>query len=290
MADLTREPAGRQRRIAVSLPASYFGFYAHVGFVKALDEMGVVPSAVAGASAGGLVAAMWAGGLDGAAMEQILCRLRREDFWEPWRWISLARGLVTGFRGWTGFLTGKRFEAMLERTLPVRRFEECRFPLFLVSTDLTRGRRHVFRDGEIIPAVASSCAYPLLFESVRIGDNHYVDGGLVDKVPLDELVADHPDLILVHYLRPDPDGEPADPHRRSLTPLHLFRRGIDIIRERELEFKLRWVENQGVRLALLESRVPALGPRRLAAGPRALAAAHEQAMAALPGILGSLSR
>lgn len=278
------------RRIAVSLPASFFGFYAHAGFVKALDELGVAPDAIAGSSAGALVGAMWAAGLNGTAIEEILLRVKREDFWESWRGFATARAALVGFRGWTGFLEGKRFREILERILPVRSFEECRVPLYLIAADLTDGRRHVFHEGELVPAVAASCAYPLLLAAVRFGDRHFVDGGLVDKVPLDELVADRPDLVLVHYLKSEPDEKEDDPVARRLAPLHLFKRGIDVVRERELEFKLRWVESTGVPIAMIEPAVPAVGPRRLEEGARALSHAYDHAMAVLPGILASLSR
>jgi NTE family protein len=273
-------------RVAVSLPGSFFGFFAHTGLVKALDRLGVQPCAVAGSSAGALVGALWAGGLAGEEIERLLLSLRRADFWEPRRGLSLGRAALAGFRGWTGLLTGSRFRDLLERTLPVRRFDECRFPLTVVSTDVTRRRRHVFRDGELAPAVAASCAYPLLFEPVEIGGSHHLDGGLVDKAPLDELAEERPEVILVHYLRTE-DGEADGLFERPLTALHLLRRGFDIVREREFDLKRRWIESLGVRVALLEPSVPRVGPRRLAAGPAALAAAEAYAAAALPGILAA---
>jgi hypothetical protein len=87
-----------------------------------------------------------------------------------------------------------------------------------------------------------------------------------------------PDLVLIHYLRVEGREGSVDLDQRAFTPVHLFKRGIDIVRERELEFKLRWVDSVGVPVAMLEPRVPAVGPRRLDAGPGALAAAYEQAM------------
>jgi len=273
-------------RVAVCLPGAYFGFYAHAGFVKALERQGVTPAAVAGSSAGALVAALWAGGCSGAEIERLLTGLRREDFWEPRRGLALARAVLTGFRGWTGLLEGDRLRVLLDRALPVRTFEECRFPLHIVTTDLTTGRRAVFQSGLLAPVVHASLAHPLLFSSVRVGESDHVDGAFVDKVPLAELLGVRADVILVHFLRSRTAGRWPGLARRFFAPLHLLGRGIDILRAQELETKLELARVRGERVVLIEPEVPPVGVRRIAAGPAALAAAEAHAMATLPAILG----
>ena len=273
-------------RVAVCLPGAYFGFYAHAGFVKALERQGVTPAAVAGSSAGALVAALWAGGCSGAEIERLLTGLRREDFWEPRRGLALARAVLTGFRGWTGLLEGDRLRVLLDRALPVRTFEECRFPLHIVTTDLTTGRRAVFQSGLLAPVVHASLAHPLLFSSVRVGESDHVDGAFVDKVPLAELLGVRADVILVHFLRSRTAGRWPGLARRFFAPLHLLGRGIDILRAQELETKLELARVRGERVVLVEPEVPPVGVRRIAAGPAALAAAEAHAMATLPAILG----
>lgn len=277
-------------RVAVCLPGAYFGFYAHAGFVKALDRLGIAPVAVSGASAGALVAALWAAGCSGAEIERLLAGLRRADFWEPRCRLALARAVLTGFRGWTGLLAGKRLRALIERALPVRTFEECRFPLHIVTTDLTTGRRAVFRSGLLAPAVHASLAHPFLFASVRIGESEHVDGAFVDKVPLAELLGARADLVLVHFLRSRTAGRWPGLARRFFAPAHLLRRGIDILRAQELAVKLELAAARGERVVLVTPAVPPVGVRQLSAGPAALAAAEAYAMAVVPAILAGADR
>ena len=67
------------RRVGVVLSAGYFGFYGHAGFVDGLLEHGIVPSAWAGTSAGGMIAAFAAAGIAPARMAELLLQQRREQ-------------------------------------------------------------------------------------------------------------------------------------------------------------------------------------------------------------------
>jgi NTE family protein len=97
------------------MSSGFFGFYAHGGVLAALESQGLVPAAVAGSSAGGLVAGAWAAGLDAETINEALLGLRRTDFWDPGPGLGLLRGAL--------------FRRRLERLLPVSTFEACRVPL-----------------------------------------------------------------------------------------------------------------------------------------------------------------
>src|SRR5690606_24931118 len=103
----TNEPARelRGRRVGAVLSAGYFGFFGHAGFVAALWSAGVERVAWAGTSAGALVAALAASGLEPPEIAERLLRLRRNDFWDPTpiRWLGEAvRGRIP-----TGILAGR---------------------------------------------------------------------------------------------------------------------------------------------------------------------------------------
>ncbi|MFP2904534.1 patatin-like phospholipase family protein [Pyxidicoccus sp. 3LFB2] len=191
------------KRFGLVLSAGYFGFYGHAGFLKGLAATGLKPHAYAGTSAGGMVAAYAAAGIPVHAIEELVLRQTRANFWDPDPIGAVLNADATG-HGLTGLLKGERFRRLLEDTLPVRTFEELPHPLLLVGSNLTLGRHEVFTSGELAPRVHATCAYPGLFRAVPLEGSLYWDGGLVDKAPAlslnESAVGKDLDAILVHFL------------------------------------------------------------------------------------------
>lgn len=156
-----------EERFALAMSSGFFGFFAHAGLLTALEERGLRPSHVCGSSAGALVAGLWAAGLPTEAIADELHRLERAHFWDP------GVGL--------GVLRGERFQAILERLLPVRTFDETRVPLAVSVYDVRARKVRVLRSGPLARAIRASCAVPLLFHPVWIDGRPYVDGGVADR-------------------------------------------------------------------------------------------------------------
>ena len=101
---VSRRQSLSDRPFTLQLSAGFFGFFAHVGFLKALEEAELSPTRIVGVSAGALAGGLWAAGLSAERLGQRLRDLRREQFWDP--------GLPLG-----GMLKGRRFEALLRELL-----------------------------------------------------------------------------------------------------------------------------------------------------------------------------
>ena len=99
-----------RRALRATLSAGFFGFFAHCGVLSALEEAGLVPARLSGASAGALVAGAWAAGLETGRL--------------PRSCGPAARGLL-GSRSRRGLLRGRLFRQRLEELLPVRRLERA---------------------------------------------------------------------------------------------------------------------------------------------------------------------
>jgi len=175
---LAREPY----RLVMS--SGFFGFFAHSGMLTALESEGLAPAAVAGSSAGGLVGACYAAGLDAKQRNEVLRSLTRDQFWDP------APG--------PGLLRGERFRRKLEDVFPVHTFEACRIPLSLSAVDVLRRRVRVFSSGELVPAVYATCAVPLLFHPIRHGSAWLTDGGVLDRPGLHGVPEG--ERVLYHHL------------------------------------------------------------------------------------------
>ncbi|MBF5042828.1 patatin [Aggregicoccus sp. 17bor-14] len=268
------------KRFGLVLSAGYFGFYGHAGFLQGLQDAGLSPSAYAGTSAGGMVAAYAAGGMEVQRLQGLLLEQTRAHFWDPDP-VGVLRAALPGGAGATGLLKGQRFRRLLEQTLPVDRFERLPHPLVLVGANLTRGRPEVFTQGELAPRVHATCAYPGLFRAVRLGEDLYWDGGLVDKAPalaLQESAAGAGlEALLVHYL-------PSRQGARLGGPF-AYAQGIAAgnlaLRHDHFRLQLALLAARGVAVHVVVSHLPAVSPKRLEQGRLAMQQAREALRRAL---------
>lgn len=202
--------AGSPRGFALALGSGSTHGLAHIGVLRACEKLGLVPSLVVGSSIGAAVGALWAAGLDAAAIERIS---RSLDWTSVGSWTLSRRGLkrLDGLRRVVSRAAGGQpIEA-----LP-RRFAA-------VATALADGSRVVIDRGPVDSAVAASSAMPLLFVPVRLGGRDLVDGALSAPVPVDvarELGVDLVVAVDVAY-RPS-DAPPMQLGDIAFQTLHIL--------------------------------------------------------------------
>jgi NTE family protein len=183
------------------MSSGFFSFFAHTGFLTVLEDEGLLPSRVSGSSAGALVGAAWASGLDAPVLADELERLQRRDFWDP------------GFG--VGLLRGRLFRERLERLLPTPSFDRCRIPAAVSVFEVRSRSTHVVRDGDIARAIHASCAVPFLFHPVMIDGRAYLDGGIRDRPGLEGMPRTEK-RVLFHHI----EGSPR-PKRAGMVTLVL---------------------------------------------------------------------
>ena len=163
-------PPSAAPRIGIALSGGGARGIAHIGVLKALLEVGIVPEVVAGTSSGAIIGALYAYGLDAAQLQQFA---RGGVGIRLLRIVNPLRGLIK--------LTLLREK--LAAVLPDDDFSCLRRPLSVTATNLQTGDLHVFEQGPLIAAVQASCAVPLLFHPVVIDGQQYIDGGLYMNLP-----------------------------------------------------------------------------------------------------------
>jgi NTE family protein len=151
----------------LAMSSGFFGFYAHAGVLRALEDAGLSPARAAGSSAGALAAGAFCAGVSAARLCERLTQLERSDFWDP----ALGPGL----------LRGRRMNAFLDALLPVRTFAECRIPLAVSVFDVIARKTLVLEEGLLAPALRASCAVPVMFHPVRHQGRSLFDGGSRDR-------------------------------------------------------------------------------------------------------------
>jgi len=184
-------------RIGLALGGGGVWGVAHALVLELFDELGVRPRTIAGTSIGALVGALYASGLSGRGIRELIERRTiAED--DTWRDILAKReGLLDWLRGLApegdrgGVISAEGFIGRLFERLELTTFEQLQLPLKVVATDYSAGTEVVFTSGELQPAVQASMAVPGLFKPVRVGERLLIDGGVVSQLPYDTLGKDH---------------------------------------------------------------------------------------------------
>ena len=270
----------KNKRIGVVFSSGFFGFFAHAGCLKALEELGIKPVGYAGTSSGAIAAAFAAAGLSAERISAILFNLRKQDFWDPEPWYKTAVSALKLFRGSLGYLEGERFRNLLERNLPVKQFHELKTPCVIVGANITKKRREVFTAGSISDAVQASGTIPWTFKMKKIGEDYFLDGGLIDKAPLDALRAHVPvDVIMVHYIFSQELNENSNSFLlKKFSPQRAYGLSISIARHEHYQAQKKLAEQQGVMVIELKPDLPAVTPDALYRGEEAFNRAYEQAI------------
>ncbi|OWY26561.1 patatin-like phospholipase family protein [Herbaspirillum robiniae] len=167
--------APKKVRIGLALGGGAARGFAHIGVIKALESQGIDADIVAGTSAGSLVGAMYAAGNDGFALQKLALAMDE---------AAISDWSVPFFAKVSGVLKGEGVQNYVNKALGNLPIEKFKIPFGAVATDLKTGQPILFQRGNAGVAVRASSAVPGVFQSVKIGDHYYVDGGLVAPVPV----------------------------------------------------------------------------------------------------------
>jgi NTE family protein len=172
---------------------------AEVGMARALLETGIRPDLVCGTSIGAINGAAIAADPtpDGAkGLLAIWDALADDGALDG----SLIRRVADVMRRPTSLHGSDALRRMLRDRLPVQTFEDLAVPFECVAASIERAREHWFSSGDLIEPILASCALPGVFPPVRIGDEHFFDGGLVNSIPLERAVARGADTVWVLHV------------------------------------------------------------------------------------------
>ncbi|MFT4257111.1 MAG: patatin-like phospholipase family protein [Pseudoxanthomonas sp.] len=159
-------------KIGLALGGGAAKGFAHIGVIKMLEANGIKADVVAGTSAGSVVGALYASGMDPFLMQQKAMAMDETSI----RDIKLFGG---------GLIEGKALQDYVNIQVGRKPIEGLKLPFAAVATRLETGDRTVFVRGNTGQAVRASSSVPGVFEPVKIGEREYVDGGVVSPVPVD---------------------------------------------------------------------------------------------------------
>ncbi len=171
-------------RFGVALGGGAARGWAHIGVLRALDELGLKPDVVAGTSIGALVGGAYVTGY----LDELEAWVRGLSWQEVLRMLDLrlSGGLIGGMK-----VIGRLAEGMEGAEIA-----SLDIPFGAVATDMETGREVWLREGPVLDAIRASIALPGLFSPVMRENRWLVDGGLVNPIPVSLCRALGADLVV----------------------------------------------------------------------------------------------
>lgn len=229
--------------IAVALGGGGVRGNAHIGVLRVLEREGFRIRAIAGTSAGGMVAAAYAAGI---SPDELETRMRNVD-----------QSRLYGFHLGSGpcLLGVGGIEKVLNEILGDLAFEDLETPCGVTAVNLATGREKHLREGRLVDALMATIAIPGIFPPKRWGHYNLADGGVLNPVPVNlaRLLAPSrmPVVAVVLTPKPRPQEEFPSPILSSAPPIlkpisrlrvaqafEIFLRSVDIGMSAITEFRL----------------------------------------------------
>jgi len=171
------------------------------GVRRAFEEVGLEPVVLSTCSGATLFGALWACGLSAEDMASFWLGLETRDYVDP-DYRALARGALTGFRGYCGLLRGDAIEHTYRRKVGGRTLGQTVIPFSAVVWNIDHNAveylgTRTSPDLEVALTARVAISIPIMVEPVKIGSSWYGDGGIVDIFPTPPLRTEGPlDFVL----------------------------------------------------------------------------------------------
>lgn len=239
-------PPVRSTRLKIGLVLEGGGALglAHVGVIQVLEELHIPVDFIAGTSMGGLVGGIYAAGNTPQEMKALVRQIHWNDVLRgrtPYRQLLFRRkedrrdypnrfefGLKKGVQFPSGFNSGQDVGLILDQlALPyteIGSFDQLPIPFRCVATDLETGEGHIFDRGSLGQALRATISLPAVFPPVERNGKVYVDGGLVNNLPVDVVRQMGADVVIAVHLA----TAPFQPHE-PLSSLGVLGRSLAVV-------------------------------------------------------------
>jgi NTE family protein len=191
--ETVKDPSSRPK-VGLALGGGGVRAAAHVGVLKVLEEEGIPIDYIVGTSTGAVVGGLYSAGMTPMHIEE---QFTKKKFMHAFLTVPLTlRVLViplfyvpklVGVESYDGMYRGKKFAHYLNKQLPEteRNIEDMRIPFGAVAVNLLDGKAQTITRGNLGRALQASCAIPALRKPVKMDNGLYVDGGVLDNLPVD---------------------------------------------------------------------------------------------------------
>jgi NTE family protein len=181
---------------------------AHLGVLKAFEEIGIKPDVISGVSAGAMVGSFYSYGYK---PEEILKIIIDTNL------FSIVRPAFS-----VGLLSMSKAEAIYRQYLKDADFKDLKIPLYISACAIATGENIFFSKGDVIKPLIASSSIPILFRPVVYEGKQLVDGGIIDNLPVEPLLDKVENIIGINVNILNPDTKIS-------SFLKILERNVDLI-------------------------------------------------------------
>lgn len=230
MAPLDKLFGTRKYRTGLVLSGGGTRGFAHLGVIAALFEKGFRPDVISGTSVGAIVGAFIASGRTPAEIMKI--------FSKGWFFKYTTLHLPID-----GLLRLNGLKGVLKREIQCNNIEDLELPFFITVANLNKGRAEYLSSGPLGPALLASSSIPVLFSPVEIDGQLYVDGGLMDNIPVEPIKNDCKYIVSINI-------NPLNPrvHFKNLIQIaaRTFYMGVNANMTEVHKYSSLYIEPEGI--------------------------------------------
>ncbi len=201
------------KNVALVLSSGGARGFAHIGAINVLEREGYKITSVAGTSMGALVGGIYASG-----------HLKEFEKWVTTLDVMEVLKLTDISISGKGFVKGNKIIDRIKEIVPDRNIEDLMIPYCAVATDFIRGKEKVFTSGNLFDAIRASISIPTVFQPFLIGRDYYVDGGLVNPIPINRVKRNEGDLLAVVDVNADMPHDMPEKTEESLSDNRYLKR------------------------------------------------------------------
>lgn len=170
------------KNIGISLSGGGSRGIVHIGILKAIEEAGIEISMVTGTSAGAIVGLFYCSGYSPDSIMGIIHETKL---------IKYVRPAIS----FSGLLKLESIISVFKKYIKHDSFDALKIPLVVAATNVKKGSNTFLHDGSLIQSVLASCAVPVIFEPIQLDGELYIDGGILNNLPVEPLIG-HCDVII----------------------------------------------------------------------------------------------
>ncbi|WP_280769099.1 patatin-like phospholipase family protein [Salipaludibacillus daqingensis] len=219
-------------KIGLALGSGGSRGYAHIGILRVLADAKIPIDYISGSSMGALIGVLYGSGYSPELLEKLAIHFRRKyifDFTVPKM----------------GFIKGEKAKQFVKILVNDKLLEDLSPPVHVIATDLLKGERFVFTKGDIAQAVRASIAIPGIFMPEKIDGKLFVDGGVIDRVPVSVVKQMGADIVIaadVSYFNSTP--EITSIYDVIMQSMDIMEKEMMTHRQKHLDYMIRPMLNQ----------------------------------------------
>jgi len=229
------------RKIGLALGGGGAKGYAHIGVLRALEQLGIYADIITGTSMGGLIGGLYAAGLSVDRIERVV------------RQTGLTV-LAAREPNHLGMFGKTKLIQVLRNVLGDVTFEQLSRKFAVVAVDLEAETEVILETGDVVEALLATSAFPGLFAPERRDGRYLIDGGALNNIPFDVARRLGADCVIASNVSshrgplfhdPPPTGGPAQSLVRQLllrsgttTLWEVVERTVSVMQDQSLKEKL----------------------------------------------------